>query len=434
MHRRLPLTVLVRALSSALIPVLVLTLWLSSASAQDGWAPVISDHPYSPETLLAVDKHAQTFLLLTRQSPLRVVGSFPCTTGQAPGDKVVQGDLKTPEGIYFVGYRVPRGLDFELFGDIAYTLNYPNPVDQLKGKTGAGIWIHGRGKQLVPRDTRGCVALKNPDISSLEPVLTSGTPVVIASQLNIQEQPGPDAQDAEDMAKLVQRWALDWQTKSDDFFRLYDPERFARTTGARFDGFVEHKRSIFAKQPWIQVMVGNIHAVPGPDYWVTWFDQYYRTPGMASTVGKRLYWMRADDGSWRIVGREYATASEDLEPKYVASKSDEARALVDAWREAWQAGNLDGYLAWYARDARQGERRGSTAIADYKRTIWQTKPPARVEIKDLDIRLSPDGLEASFVQEYQDATGYTDRGVKTLILAPEGDGWRIIDEQWRSLS
>ena len=37
-------------------------------------------------------------------------------------------------------------------------------------------------------------------------------------------------------------------------------------------------------------MVDNVRAIPGPGYWVTWFDQYYRTTGLASTTGKRFYW------------------------------------------------------------------------------------------------------------------------------------------------
>lgn len=424
----------VRMLAALFVPVLLLGLLFATASAQEGWAPVITGHAYSPGTMVAVDKRAQTFMLLTHQSPLRVVGSYPCTTGQALGDKTVKGDLRTPEGVYFVGDRVPRGLDFELYGDIAYTLNYPNPVDQLKGKTGSGIWIHGRGKRLVPRDTRGCVAMSNPDISSLAPMLTPGTPVVIASRLSIEEQPGLEAKTAEAMAELVQRWARDWQDKSEDLFSLYDPERFARTTRASFSEFVDRKHSIFARQPWIQVMVGNLRAMPGPDYWVTWFDQYYRTASTASTVGKRLYWMRGSDGSWRIVGQEYVTASEDLAPKYLAAKIPEVEKLVAAWSEAWQSGDLDAYMSCYDGAARQGSRNGAQTIADYKRGLWQSRPPALVGITDLSIRLCPEGLEAEFVQEYRDALGHSDRGSKRLILAPLGNGWRIVDEQWRRLS
>ena len=37
--------------------------------------------------------------------------------------------------------KLSKGLNYKLYGDLAFTLNYPNPIDRLKGKTGRGIWI-----------------------------------------------------------------------------------------------------------------------------------------------------------------------------------------------------------------------------------------------------------------------------------------------------
>ncbi len=397
-----------------------------------GWDPVLSGHDYTPETFLVINKTDQRFELMSRQSPVRVVDSFPCTTGQRQGDKLVQGDLRTPEGVYFIGYQVPRNLDWELFGDLAFTLNYPNPVDILKGKTGSGIWLHGRGKKLVPHDTRGCVALANVDIHHVAPMLAGGTPVFIGKKISISQELGPDATQAAVMADLVRQWAAGWQGRSEAFFALYDEDAFAATTGESFSGFADHKRSIFSSQPWIQVMVDNIHAAPGPDYWVTWFDQFYRTPNMTSTVGKRLYWMKDDSGHWRIVGREYVPTGRDMSSDYLAAKTGEVRALVDQWSSAWQGANLDAYLSCYDESARQDGRVGVDAIGDYKSRVWTERPPRTVRVDDVEVSLHPNGLKARFLQEYEDASGYSDRGIKTLILAPEDDGWRIVSEDWRA--
>ena len=49
---------------------------------------------------------------------------FPCITGKRPGDKLEEGDLRTPEGIYFPLYwraNLPK-----MYGIGAYPLNYPN--------------------------------------------------------------------------------------------------------------------------------------------------------------------------------------------------------------------------------------------------------------------------------------------------------------------
>lgn len=406
---------------------------LSSPALADGWKPRLTSYSFSPEMILAINKDSQTLYKFTRKSPLKLVQEFPCTTGQSDGDKLVQGDLKTPEGVYFVGGRLPDGLDRELYGGLAYTLNFPNPIDKLKGKSGSGIWLHGRGKPLVPKDTRGCVALNTNDLLSLDKELKRDTPVVIAQDVTWSEETGEADNTARILAEALQNWARDWESRSDAYFDYYDPQKYAQTENTTFSAFKAYKRRIFASKPWIQLMVGNIRAVQGPDYWVTVFDQYYRTVDMANTVGKRFYWQKDAAGQWRIVGQEYTDATEDMEPRYLEAKSAEVRKVLENWLAAWRRADLKGYAGYYDDRAEQGRIRGREAIAAYKQGVWQSKAPKRIEISDLRIELSAKGLAARFVQDYEDASGYTDRGLKTLVLAPEANGWRIVSEDWRAL-
>ena len=412
--------------------VAVLTFLVSAATAwAGGWSPMLSSHAFGPERIVAVEKSSQTLIVLERKSPLHEVRRFPCTTGQSVGDKLVEGDLRTPEGVYFVGHRINRKLDWDLYGNLAYSLNYPNPVDRILGKTGGGIWIHGRGKEFVPRDTRGCVALKAPDMRDMAGRIVCGMPVVIASDLSWTQEPGASDTTAKDLAGRLRDWAGDWQDRSDNFFSYYDPALMTLSEGRDFDGFVAHKRNVFAAKPWIHVMVDNIHAVAGPDYWVTWFDQYYRTTGMVSTTGKRFYWKKGPDGQWRIVGREYVPASEDLTDKYLAAKAGEVRAFIETWRKAWLAMDGDAYGELYDSRAVQGTRRGASRIVDYKKTLWAKTAPVKVEVDDLAVSMHPRGLRVAFVQRYGDSSGYADVGRKTMVLSPDKDSWKIDSEQWR---
>ena len=50
------------------------------------WSADIVDMEWSPSRFVAVDKKAQSFSLLSRQSPLRVLSAIPCATGQELGD------------------------------------------------------------------------------------------------------------------------------------------------------------------------------------------------------------------------------------------------------------------------------------------------------------------------------------------------------------
>lgn len=410
--------------------VAIILLTVAPVAAQS-WRTVLGSHQYGPESMLAVDKDSQTFYMLRRHSPIEVTKQFPCTTGQSVGDKLVRGDKRTPEGVYFIGDRINRPLDFALYGDVAYSLNYPNPIDRIKDKTGSGIWLHGRGKTFVPRDTLGCVALKVDDIRSIQSELPKGLPVVIAEKVQWTTGEGTDAKTAAGMVEKVLGWAEAWQSRDETFFSFYFDRLFAKSERLSFQSFRNHKQSIFDSQPWIEVLVDNVHAMAGPDYWVTWFDQYYRTSSITSAVGKRLYWMPDENGQWRIVGREYTPPSEDIEAVYLERKRAEVAGLVDRWAEAWLKRDVAAYTQYYHSAAVQGGREGREDIAGYKADLWERKPPEEVRVSNLEVSLHPRGLMAEFVQDYADATGYSDHGVKTLILTPEKDGWKILSEHWR---
>ncbi|MCA1987398.1 MAG: L,D-transpeptidase family protein, partial [Desulfovibrio sp.] len=150
------------------------------SAAPPGWLAQFAGNPAGPPLFLAVNKQAQELYVFEQKSPLALVEKITCTTGEREGDKLVEGDLRTPEGVYFIQHRLSSGLDYKDYGTLAHTLNYPNPVDRIKGKTGGGIWIHGRGHQITPRETKGCVALNNDAILELDKRLARNLPVLIA--------------------------------------------------------------------------------------------------------------------------------------------------------------------------------------------------------------------------------------------------------------
>lgn len=407
--------------------------WAANAQGE-GWQAVLGDHPSLPSTFLAVDKDGQQFYVMGRRSPLQVIKRLDCTTGQVPGDKLKRGDLRTPEGVYFIESRRDSGLDYGLYGDRAFVLNFPNPVDRLKGKTGSGIWIHGRGNPITPRETRGCIALNNPDIAALDSTdLRLGMPVAIARDLQWNDEPLHEGDAADALVKAVYGWGRAWQDKSDDFFAYYDASKFSRAHRKSFSAFKARKNRLFKKHDWIQVLVDDVHVVPGPDYWVTYFKQYYRTPTLATEGVKRLYWQRAESGAYKIVGREWQQADVSLEPAYVERVQSEVLASLEAWRTSWEKADLLGYLAGFDKDVRQGKRRGVAAVGEHKAALWQDAEPREVKFQNIRVDLHPEGAVAVFQQQYVAENGYEDYGEKTVVLRPDGKTWSIVKEDWRAL-
>ena len=108
---------------------------------------------------------------------------FGCIHGRVEGDKQKEGDLKTPEGVYFITRKITQKLDFMEYGPHAVSLNYPNPADRLRGKTGSGIWLHSKGQPIAGLTTRGCLAIDQHEIREIVHQLKPGTPVIVAEHL-----------------------------------------------------------------------------------------------------------------------------------------------------------------------------------------------------------------------------------------------------------
>ena len=259
-----------------------------------------------PTHLVAVDKKRQTFMFFEKKSPLKLKYTYPCTTGQLTGDKQSLNDLRTPEGIYFVEYKIASGLDFKEYGGIAYTLNYPNPVDRLRGKTGHGIWIHSKGFGIEPLATRGCVAIGLKEIDEVGPQLIPGTAVVLAEKLDETAQPRPDSSTAQELRRLMQNWSAAWASRSIKMFDYYDPDAYSKAMTENFGAFRQNKERLFKSLQFIKIFNRKINVLEGPGYWVTWSEQLYTASNLSTEGVRRLYWQRGKDQKFRIVGMEWA--------------------------------------------------------------------------------------------------------------------------------
>lgn len=144
-----------------------------------------------------------------RQPKLKLVGDFYISVGLSGIEKSVEGDKRTPLGVYYITSTLnPADLP-DLYGVGALPINYPNPLDVQRGKTGSGIWLHGTpSDQFVraPQASDGCVVLSNPDLERLlRTVQIRTTPVVIAPQLQ-WVQPDALSKDLEQFEIVLEAW------------------------------------------------------------------------------------------------------------------------------------------------------------------------------------------------------------------------------------
>lgn len=404
------------------------------AAAQSSWKIDVRSDTLGPQRFLAVDKSAQTFWLLEQQSPLRALKQLPCSTGKESGAKIIRGDLKTPDGVYFVKDRLTIGLDYNLYGDLAFTLNYPNPIDIIMGKTGQGIWIHGRGQPLTPYDTQGCVALNNSDIKGIDSVFERGLPVVLADSLSLSKELPFSTIDTQIVLSNTNDWVTSFTLKSENHFKLYNTRKFSKSQGVPFSSFRKSRRNLFSNAPWVDLFVEDIRIIQGPGYWVSYFSELLRSPAHSSEGVRRLYWQKNEQGAILLVGMEYDEQPLNLHSKYLASKRDDVLIFIEKWRQAWEQGNLNIYIEFYSDSATQGGRRGKKSIIQQKSQLWnKEKAPATIAIRDISISLHNDGLSVDFIQSYTSANGQNDIGKKRLIISPLNANLAILSEEWTSL-
>ena len=114
--------------------------------------------------------------------------SFPVTFGWEPkGHKQQQGDERTPEGHYILGYKNARSAYYK-----SIHISYPNAQDRANARKlgvdpGGDIMIHGQANdwgwaapvvQLF-NWTNGCIALKNQQMDKVWEAVDPGTPIEI---------------------------------------------------------------------------------------------------------------------------------------------------------------------------------------------------------------------------------------------------------------
>lgn len=137
---------------------------------------------------IAIDaSRSRLYLFENSETGLKLLSDFYISVGKAGTSKSVEGDQRTPLGVYFITSNLdPKSLK-DFYGSGALPINYPNILDIKRGKTGGGIWLHGTPPEQfsrAPQSSDGCVVLTNPDLNHIiRTVEVRSTPVVIATEL-----------------------------------------------------------------------------------------------------------------------------------------------------------------------------------------------------------------------------------------------------------
>jgi murein L,D-transpeptidase YafK len=257
--------------------------------------------PTQRYALLADATKARLYVFENVRGEPRLVRHFYMTVGRNGIEKQVEGDKKTPVGVYVISDQIPRSRLTDFYGAGAFPLNYPNEWDQTVGRTGHGIWLHGVPSDTYnrpPRASDGCVVLANPDIAEVAQYVQVGvTPVVISDRIEWVDRATWQAQRKALLAKL-EAWKADWERQDSDGFLAHYSSRFLFGEGR---GWVESKRRNIANKGWIKLDLTDLSLFlyPSDELAVATFTQEYDSNLFRNTSRKRLY-LSQEGGEWRI--------------------------------------------------------------------------------------------------------------------------------------
>ncbi len=265
----------------------------------------------TPRALL-VDKSQHRLYIFERQEqdqPPQLVRDFYTSTGKLEGNKKKSGDLRTPEGVYFITSYIPDEKLPDKYGVGAFPMDYPNALDQHEGKTGDGIWLHGTDRiyySRPPLDSEGCVVLTNLDLKAVSPFINIGvTPIIIADKLTwVDKQAWLDTRN--DIMTALNNWRSDWESLNiDRYLGHYAPNFWNEAFNLK--RWKEHKSRVNQAKTYQKVKLDEISlfaypvtAPNGETMVLASFRQAYQSNNFSSETRKRMY-LEKDAGAWKIL-------------------------------------------------------------------------------------------------------------------------------------
>ena len=253
--------------------------------------------------VIAVDaSRSRLYLFENTPSGPRLLRDYYVSVGKAGVSKAIEGDQRTPLGVYYVTGLLNRKTLGDFYGSGALPINYPNMLDLRRSKSGRGIWLHGTPSgqfARAPQATDGCLVISNPDLQHLsDTVEVQTTPIVVASKLT-WVSPASLEPVKGNFEAVLQEWRTaksrgDWAQVQDFYASDFN------SYGRNLSQWLPELKAETAKARSRQLQIKDLTLLSWVDteeVMVVTFSELGR--GAASGPLKRQYWVRIDK-KWKI--------------------------------------------------------------------------------------------------------------------------------------
>lgn len=246
-------------------------------------------YEYNKYVIVAEKNQKKMKLFEYKNSDYKEISKDSMIIGEIDGDKLLEGDKKTPEGVYDLVQK-RTGLD-QFYGPLALVTSYPNSYDRSLNKKGHGIWIHGMPLNGDRESfTQGCLAIDNDKLEIMDRNLNLKRTVLLTSS---GETKKATKDDIAIILSSIYAWMDAWKYSDIESYLSYYSKDFKRANGSDFNLFKAQKRDIFAKNESKKINLFNIDISPYPnlenrDLYRAIMDEEYESPSVKFYGKKEL--------------------------------------------------------------------------------------------------------------------------------------------------
>ncbi len=274
---------------------------------------LMMDQKFAHHVILVEKATHKLHLFENNGTSPKLVKTYSTATGKFKGDKSINGDHKTPEGIYSINDFLSKeellrrhGKYAEIYGAGAFPMDYPNFIDEREGKTGGGIWLHSThddSRISKGLDSKGCVVLQNADLRDISQYIEIERTPIIVVQDALYLAKTTWERNRTDISLAVTKWSNAWKAKDfDAYISSYDAERFHDRSKGSYSSYKNYKKAVFSRPDKPNIKLEFISIMSNLDYAVVLLEQNYQS-SVINDIGKKTLYLKKDANyEWKIVG------------------------------------------------------------------------------------------------------------------------------------
>lgn len=286
----------------------------------------LSGEPQFASFSFVVDKAKRTLYVYEwKDQDLNLIAEYPTDMGKKTGDKTKENDHRTPVGIYFLQKEMTQPeIPFGLYGNLAFSTDYPNIFDKRDAKTGSGIWLHAVPDSVpLTRGSRGCVVVRNDVIKLLKKyVRLEQTPMMIMDEVKYFTKEEHETQKTRFLTEF-ENWRKAWETYDVDTYIKYYDQTF-KNDQMNYKQWYNHKKRLKALYSYIKVYLGPPLILQNKDQVVIRTIQRYES-NLHKDYGEKTIHARFNpEVGFQIIREDWKPLMEPLAAKGTEEKNASA--------------------------------------------------------------------------------------------------------------